>query len=144
MKRTAISIGRLQLKRLLLTGAAIALMAVQANAYQIDYKTGALSGLVTFQTGLVPSMCSSESFSGKVAKREFGGDAIYPTSFIVETADGQRELINTPELPADLNLADRGWVVQGIQKFTRIGRVVHGIAQRCGASGHFLYLDAIR
>ena len=131
------------MKRLSVAGV-IMFTAAQASAYQINYTTGALSDLVTFQAGLDRSMCHPERFNGKVVKREFGADAISPTSFVVEAADGQRELINAPEVPADLNLADRGWVVQGMQKFTRVGRVAHGTAQRCGACGHFLYLDSIR
>jgi hypothetical protein len=129
--------------RLLLIGV-ITLTAAQASAYRINYTTGALSDLVSFQIGLDRSMCHPERFDGEVVKREFGGDAISPASFIVEAADGQREFINAPDVPANLNLADRGWIVQGMQKFTRVGRAVHGTAQRCGASGHFLYLDSIR
>jgi hypothetical protein len=117
-------------------------IAVAALAFAVT--TPALAGL----SGLDGSdasneLCHPEPFAGKIAKRIFDDTRTRVSWFVVESSDGTREGINV-NTPPPSNLVERDNVAYGLQTLTRIGRFAHGTVYRCGASGHFLYLDAIR
>jgi hypothetical protein len=89
------------------------------------------------------AMCRREPFAGKIVNRAFDDRGVRVSQFVVESSDGTREGINV-NAPPELPLVTRDNIISGLQRLTRIGRVAHGAVYRCGAAGHFLFLDAIQ
>jgi hypothetical protein len=87
--------------------------------------------------------CHLSEFDGRIAKRDFEDDAISLKGITVEYHDGTREFINV-EIPAGLNMAILGRVVNGLQRLSKEGRRAQGRYFYCGAAGRVRYLDEIR
>jgi predicted aspartyl protease len=89
--------------------------------------------------------CSPFPFAGRIAKVNFDDQGLKAQNFILETDDGDRSLINV--LPISItdpgmNMADLGWIVQGLQILLHPNWYIQGDAFACG-SGGFLYLNKI-
>jgi hypothetical protein len=97
-----------------------------------------ISGLAT------PEGCHPFEMRGVVVKREFREDEMVLSGLIIEAADGTRTFVNVLALPESLNLAARGNLIQGLQRFGRVGRTVSTVIYACGAGGRTLFLDAIK
>jgi len=67
-------------------------------------------------------------------------------NFVLEKSDGERTSINIDPVSLDdqgMNMADLGWIVQGLQTLLRPNWYVEGDAVACGAAGRVLMLDKI-
>jgi hypothetical protein len=95
-----------------------------------------LSGLYADQS------CSPIDVKGRVVKRDFAGDALTITGFIVERSDGTRQFINV-SIPSDLGMAARSMVDDGLQRLLKKGRDVRARALACGAAGRVLTLERV-
>jgi hypothetical protein len=82
-------------------------------------------------------------FHGKVIKREFEDNQIILKGVVIEAEDGTRTYINV-EMPEDLDMATRSWIVLGLQTLLREGRFVRGTMRLCGAAGRMQNLDSLR
>lgn len=82
---------------------------------------------------------------GKVVKNDFDDGAIIMKGLVIESDSGSRVYINVDVLGqiANADMADRGWIIQGLQILLRNGNYVEASAQMCGASGSVMDLDAI-
>jgi hypothetical protein len=90
--------------------------------------------------------CSSFTFAGKIAKANFDQQGLMVQSFVLETNDGERPLINVDPMSFDdpeMNRADMGWIVQGLQTLLHANSYIQGSAFACGAAGRVLMLDKI-
>jgi predicted aspartyl protease len=85
---------------------------------------------------------------GKLVKREFSDDGIKLTGVVIESQSGERRFVNIDtfdSLQADqVNLADRGLIIHGLQTLLRQGANIAGEVQLCGVSGHIEMLDSVR
>lgn len=101
------------------------------------------SGHTTKLSGLYDdASCSPKLFSGKVVKREFSADAVTLDGFVIERPDGTRTFINVV-VSSDLDMNTRPAVYDGLQRLTRAGRTVRGIALACGAGGRVLTVESL-
>jgi hypothetical protein len=83
-------------------------------------------------------------FSGKVVKREFADDQTTMLNIIIETRNGEREVINVYLDVKDFHgLAEFGNATQALYKITKVGRTVHGTVRLCGAAGRVEVVDSI-
>lgn len=90
--------------------------------------------------------CSPFSFAGKIAKVNFDNQGLTIENFILETNDGERSLINVSPVSMNdpgMNMADLGWIAQGLQTLLRPESYIEGSAFACGAAGRVLTLDKI-
>lgn len=89
---------------------------------------------------------SSYNFSGTVAKVNFDDQGIKILNFVYEDSDGQRSLVNVEPLSITdpgMNMADLGWISQGLQSLLHTGRRIEGSAYLCGAAGRIAVLDRV-
>lgn len=120
------------------------LASIAFAALSLATATPALAGLSGLDASDASNaMCHREPFGGKIVKREFDDTGVRVSQFVVELSDGTREGVNVSP-PPELPLVTRDNIIVGLQKLTRVGRVVHGAVYRCGAAGRFLYFDAIQ
>ena len=120
------------------------LASIAFAALSLATATPALAGLSGLDASDASNaMCHREPFGGKIVKREFDDTGVRVSQFVVESSDGTREGVNVSP-PPELPLVTRDNIIVGLQKLTRVGRVVHGAVYRCGAAGRFLYFDAIQ
>lgn len=110
-----------------------------AFAQDAEHHTVVLSGLA----GPPDETCEERPFQGTVVSRSFDTDGTTLNGFVVERRDGTRTFINV-EIPDGLDMARRGFVYDGLQRLTRIGRTARGRVQWCGAAGRVGTLDDIR
>ena len=82
-------------------------------------------------------------FHGKVIKRDFEENQLILKGVVIEAEDGSRSYINV-EIPDDLDMASRSWIVPGLQTLLREGRFVRGTVRLCGAAGRMQNLDSVR
>jgi gag-polyprotein putative aspartyl protease len=105
-------------------------------------KVVALSNL---STGCDPGLPGS--LEGKIAKVNFDDKGVIPQSVVLEDDDGERSFINIDRLSLDdpgMNMADLGWIVQGLQTLLRPNWYIRGSAFWCGAAGRVVVLDGIQ
>lgn len=123
-----------------MAGPSLAQAPAPEPMYRVDAK-GNVIALGNLTSGLD---CLPDRLSGRVVKRTFNDDGILLQSFVLEYPEGERDFINVSidHLGAS-NMVTVGHVVQGLQRLVREGRVVDIAAQRCGAAGRVLYLDAV-
>lgn len=88
------------------------------------------------------STCEEMPMVGRVVKRTFDRDALSLREFVIEKPDGARELINVDT--TGLAGVELGNVDNGLQRLTKVGRIVHGRVALCGVSGAVGVLDDIR
>jgi hypothetical protein len=126
-------------------GAPAAAMA----AYQGPYHRADSSGTVYEVGGLFDTredfQCqfSSRPLSGIVVRRAFAPNAIDLDGVVIEEESGERTFININDLPTDISMVERRWVVQGLQKMLKKGRRVTIFFWACGAAGRVLDADRI-
>jgi hypothetical protein len=87
------------------------------------------------------------SLEGKIAKVNFDNQGLIPQNFVLEDHDGQRSLINVERISIGdpgMNMADLGWIVQGLQNLLRPNWYIQGSARWCGAAGRVVFLDGIQ
>jgi aspartyl protease family protein len=86
---------------------------------------------------------ASTIIQGKVVKPSYANNGVTVNGFVLESADGRRSFINV-YFDDGIDLADLGWITQGLQTLLRAGNSIQGSIQVCGASGRILNLDTIR
>ena len=89
----------------------------------------------------------SATIEGKVVRLQFDDSGIAVIGFVLEESNGSRSFVNvhTPSISDDgMDMADLGWIEQGLQTLLRPGTYIQGAIQRCGAAGRVLALDAVR
>ncbi len=91
-----------------------------------------------------PTDCHPYPIQGRVVGRKFTGNEVKLDSITLEQKDGTRDIVNVDSPPANLSMADLGFVTSGMQRLSKVGRVMHGRAFACGAAGRVSYLDEIR
>jgi len=125
-----------------LIGAPLSLAQATSNgpAFKVDGKGNVLS-----LSNLTADLnCLPDRLEGRVVKRSFNDGGLVLQSFVLEYEEGARELINVHVDNLDsAGMATIGNVIQGLQRLIREGRTVDIGAQRCGAAGRVLYLDAV-
>ena len=112
-------------------GAAFAVSFTQNAAHQ----TTAIAGLNYDPT------CERRAMVGRVVKRTFEGDALTLRGFVVEKPDGARGFINVAT--TGITGVEAEIVANGLQRLTKVGRVIHGHVVLCGVSGEVEELDDI-
>jgi hypothetical protein len=80
---------------------------------------------------------------GKVVERDFEKDGVSVSSITLEENDGSRTLINLSFKRDDVDQATLGWLIQGLQRLSRMGNTVQVRVKLCGAAGRVLMLDQI-
>jgi predicted aspartyl protease len=87
------------------------------------------------------------SLEGKIVKRNFDASGLNIVGIVIEEPSGERLFVNIDafqNLEKDnVDLADRGWIVKGLQTLLRQGTSISAEAQLCGASGHVMMLDGV-
>ena len=123
---------------------AFVLLPIAAQA-QIGFKQNALGRTIAI-SGLTSADddvgCGHADFSGRVVHREFEPNAVTLKAFVIEHRDGTRDYINV-SVPDEIDEATRRAVYPGLQRLTKVGRVVSGKVIVCG-SGEIETLSAIK
>ena len=110
-------------------------------------KVVALTGL-SKPCGLeVGAMGPLSPINGKIVKRNFADNGLKLIGIVIETRSGERLFINIlafEYLEEDMvDLADRSWIVQGLQTLLRQEINISGQVQTCGAAGRVFVLDSV-
>lgn len=125
--------------------ALVMILAAGAAQAQPRYRADS-AGRVVQLTGLTPKNdCSPATLRGRVVARSFNQTGILPASVTIEEADGSRSYVNidTDDVQA-VNMADRSWLLKGLQTMLRDGnRVTLGV-WLCGAAGRVMMLHSVR
>ena len=80
-----------------------------------------------------------------IVDRTFDNNPLIPSGIYTENEDGSRSHININSIVlSDYNRVDAGWISNGIQVLTRIGRTAQVEVFYCGVSGSVATLDSIR
>lgn len=90
---------------------------------------------------------SPYSFGGRIVKVEFASDAITIRGIVVEPPNGGRFYVNVAWPSMDLpgmNMAELGWIIEGLQQLLRKDNQIEGDVRPCGAAGRFLDLTNIK
>jgi hypothetical protein len=98
------------------------------------------------QLNTLPERCAHTdkrfSFIGRVVKINYYHDDSALENFVLEKPDGANEIINVGALD-DLSMADKRWVMQGLQIMLREGEKVRGIADVCREGQRVMFLEQL-
>ena len=128
---------------LVLAVASVGVPLAQAQTYRLDPPKDNVIALM----GLTSDQCQIGSpIAGVVAQRSFDASELFPASFVIEVATGQRHFVNVDVdyiRSASVPRVDMAWIVHGLQTILRVGRPVHVGVRMCGASGGVWMLNNV-
>lgn len=85
---------------------------------------------------------------GRIVKREFDERGLRITGLVVESETGEREFTNVEAQQSlvddNVDMADAGWITQGLQVLLHEGVNITGEIQLCGASGRVTMLESVQ
>jgi len=122
--------------------ASTAVYAQSKPAYKLDARQTQVLSLSNLTDGQV---CFPERMVGKVVKRQYDDEqATTITGVTIEHRDGSRDFLNIDKLSDDVEMFDRRWIYDGLEKLLKVGRKVSLGVHRCGAAGRVLFINSIR
>lgn len=121
----------------------LGIFEAQAQRVRLDASGNEVISL----TGLTTDECAKGSdVEGTVVQRRFDEEGLTPVSFVLEEASGERSVIIVDaehlKNPA-LSRFDRAWILNGLQKILRVGRVVRVGVRLCGAAGRVVLAESL-
>lgn len=128
--------------RALIAGLCVAALTGAAAQAEVGFKQNRLHQTIELSGLYNDPSCTPRIIKGKVVKREFTDDGAILNGFILERADGKRQYVNTA-LDPQPNPTMQSIVNDGLQRLSRVGRIVHGHALQCGVSGHDFMIQQI-
>jgi hypothetical protein len=112
-----------------------------APKYQLDQKQTRVVQMSSLSPG---SDCHPAQLAGRVIKREFDNSALIVTGVVIEKRDGSREFVAIDLELENASMADREWLITGLQTLLREGKQVSLGVKLCGAASRAVVLDSIR
>jgi hypothetical protein len=112
-----------------------------APKYQLDQKQTRVVQMSSLSPG---SDCQPAGLAGRVIKREFDDSALIVTGVVIEKRDGSRDFVAIDLELENASMADREWLITGLQTLLQEGKQVSLGVKLCGAAGRVVVLDSIR
>jgi hypothetical protein len=112
-----------------------------APKYQLDQKQTRVVQMSSLSPG---SDCQPARLAGRVIKREFDDSALIVTGVVIEKRDGSRDFVAIDLELENASMADREWLITGLQTLLQEGKQVSLGVKLCGAAGRVVVLDSIR
>ena len=112
-----------------------------APKYQLDQKQTSVVQMSSLSPG---SDCHPARLAGRVIKREFDDSALIVTGVVIEKRDGSRDFVAIDLELENASMADREWLITGLQTLLQEGKQVSLGVKLCGAAGRAVVLDSIR
>ena len=128
--------------RALIAGLCVAALTGAAARAEVGFKQDRLHQTIELSGLYSAASCTPRIIKGKIVKREFTDDGAILNGFVFERPDGTRQYVNTA-LDPQPNATMQSIVNDGLQRLTRVGRIVHGRALQCGVSSHDFMIQQI-
>ncbi len=125
---------------------ALSFDSVSSGAARPFYQLDRTQSRVLALSNLYPDAdCHPSQLYGRIVRRQFDNKiGSLVNGITVEVDDGRRTFVNVAVDLENLDMATRGWIVEGLQSLLKEGnRVVLGV-KLCGAAGRVMIVDSIR